>query len=80
MGPLPLCVCISVYICSVCVWCNVVGKDPRWDRYHFLFALVCISVVYVCGIMLLARTQDGDRYPVSVCVLVCIYLLCMCVV
>ncbi len=75
-----LCVCISVYICSVCVWCNVVGKDPRWDHYHFLGALVCISVVYVCGIMLLVRTQDGDHYLVSVCVLVCIYLFCMCVV
>jgi len=29
MGSLPLSVCISVYICRVRVWYNVVGKDPR---------------------------------------------------
>jgi len=57
MGPLPRSVCISVYICRVHVWCNAVGKDARWDHYHFLCALVCISVVYVCCIMLSVRTQ-----------------------
>jgi hypothetical protein len=51
MGPLPLSVCISVYICRVCVWYNVVGKDPRWGPFPFSLC------VYVCCIMLSIRTQ-----------------------
>jgi hypothetical protein len=63
MGPLPLSVCISVYICRVCVWYNVVGKDPRCNHYHFLCALgpkmgtltsLCVcSSVYICSVCVL---------------------------
>lgn len=91
MGPFPISLSISVYnvvgrdqrcdhyhsVC-VCVWYNVVGKDPRWDHYHFLCALVCISVVYVYDIMLLVRTQDGDRYQ-SLCVWISVYICSVCV-
>ncbi len=37
-----------------------------------------IYVLYVCGVMLSVRTQDGDCYQ-SLCVLVCVYLFCVCV-
>jgi hypothetical protein len=58
MGPLPLSVCISVYICRVCVWYNVVGKDPRWGPLRvYVCMLVCISVLYVSYIMLSVRAQ-----------------------
>jgi hypothetical protein len=59
MGPLPLSVCISVYICRVRVWYNVVGKDPRWGPSPGLCLCISvyISVLYVCCVMLSVRTQ-----------------------
>jgi hypothetical protein len=60
MGPFPVSLSISVYICSACVRCNVVSKDPRWG---LLPVSLCISV-YICWvrvwyIMLSVGTQDG---------------------
>jgi cytochrome c oxidase assembly factor CtaG len=78
MGPLPLSVCISVYIWRVCVWYNVVGKDPRWDHYHILCALVCISVVYVrvwCNVV--GKDPRWDHYH-FLCALVCISVAYVC--
>ncbi len=59
MGPLPLSGRISVYICRVRVWYNVVGKDPRWGPLPGLCVCISvyISILYVCCVMLSVRTQ-----------------------
>jgi len=67
MRPFPVSLSISVYICSVCVWCNVVSKDPRWG---LLPVSPCISV-YICCVrvwymMLSVGTQD--RTITTLCV------------
>jgi hypothetical protein len=39
---------------------------------------VCVYALDVCDVMLSARTQDGDCYQ-SLCELVCISVVCVCV-